>query len=101
MRYILRTTFRLKHFQGVFAPLASLTSSQSTGNPFLGTKLLGFSTGRGSGALKGLILNPKSSEWSPLFLVLVNLSIKINVFKKNALFIPCTLAMMSVHRVAL
>ena len=26
----------------------------TTGNPFLGTKLLGFSTGRGSGALKGL-----------------------------------------------
>ena len=27
----------------------------TTGNPFLGTKLLGFSTGRGSGALKGLM----------------------------------------------
>ena len=27
----------------------------TTGNPFLGTKLLGFSIGRGSGALKGLI----------------------------------------------
>ena len=26
----------------------------TTGNPFLGTKLLGFSRGRGSGALKGL-----------------------------------------------
>ena len=26
-----------------------------TGNPFLGTKLLGFSVGRGSGALKGLM----------------------------------------------
>ena len=26
----------------------------STGNPFSGTKLLGFSIGRGSGALKGL-----------------------------------------------
>ena len=26
----------------------------TTGNPFLGTKLLGFSKGRGSGALKGL-----------------------------------------------
>ena len=26
----------------------------TTGNPFLGTKLLGFSMGRGSGALKGL-----------------------------------------------
>ena len=26
----------------------------TTGNPFLGTKLLGFSVGRGSGALKGL-----------------------------------------------
>ena len=25
----------------------------TTGNPFLGTKLLGFSIGRGSGALKG------------------------------------------------
>ena len=28
----------------------------TTGNPFLGTKLLGFSVWRGSGALKGLIL---------------------------------------------
>ena len=27
----------------------------ATGNPFLGTKLLGFSIGRGSGDLKGLI----------------------------------------------
>ena len=27
----------------------------TTGNPFFGTKLLGFSMGRGSGALKGLI----------------------------------------------
>ena len=26
----------------------------TTGNPFLGTKLLGFSVGRGSGVLKGL-----------------------------------------------
>ena len=26
----------------------------TTGNPFLGTKLLGFSMGKGSGALKGL-----------------------------------------------
>ena len=26
----------------------------TSGNPFLGTKLLGFSLGRGSGALKGL-----------------------------------------------
>ena len=26
----------------------------TTGNPFLGTKLLGFSVGRGSGALEGL-----------------------------------------------
>ena len=37
----------------------------TTGNPFLGTKLLGFSVGRGSGALKGLIhviLDPKWSE---------------------------------------
>ena len=30
----------------------------TTGNPFLGTKLLGFSIGRGSGALKGLSLQP-------------------------------------------
>ena len=30
----------------------------ATGNPFLGTKLLGFSIGRGSGALKGLT-NPE------------------------------------------
>ena len=27
----------------------------TTGNPFLGTNLLGFSIGRGSGALKGLV----------------------------------------------
>ena len=26
----------------------------TTGNPFLGTKLLGYSIGRGSGALQGL-----------------------------------------------
>ena len=32
----------------------------TTGNPFLGTKLLGFSKGRGLGALKGL--NSKPSE---------------------------------------
>ena len=30
----------------------------TTGNPFLGTNLLGFSIGRGSGALKGLSLEP-------------------------------------------
>ena len=29
----------------------------TTGNPFLGTKLLGFSIGRGSGTLKGLTLS--------------------------------------------
>ena len=34
----------------------------TTGNPFLGTKLLGFSMWRGSGALKGLTQNrPKVS----------------------------------------
>ena len=32
-------------------------------NPFLGTKLLGFSIGRGSGALKGL----KNEVWVSLF----------------------------------
>ena len=34
----------------------------TTGNPFLGTKLLGFSVGRGSGALKGL--NPRHPRGS-------------------------------------
>ena len=32
----------------------------TTGNPFLGTKLLGFSIGRGSGALKGLRPLPRT-----------------------------------------
>ena len=31
-----------------------MVNAFTTGNPFLGTKLLGFSIGRGSGALKGL-----------------------------------------------
>ena len=36
----------------------------TTGNPFLGTKLLGFSIGRGSGALKGLTkLAPLNASW--------------------------------------
>ena len=35
-------------------------NSQTTGNPFLGTKLLGFSIGRGLGAPKGFI----RIEWS-------------------------------------
>ena len=39
----------------------SLCFSFTTGNPFLGTKLLGFSMGRGSGALNGLILRPRLS----------------------------------------
>ena len=33
---------------------SDLINPCTTGNPFLGTKLLGFSVGRGSGALKGL-----------------------------------------------
>ena len=36
----------------------------TTGNPFWGTKLLGFSIGRGSGALKGLMLLYQTAmEW--------------------------------------
>ena len=38
----------------------------TTGNPFLGTKLLGFSIGRGSGALKGL-RNPRPSKFHSFF----------------------------------
>ena len=38
----------------------------TTGNPFLGTKLLGFSIGRGSGAPKGLSLQqPHRTTTSP------------------------------------
>ena len=45
--------------QGLFSsrvavPFAVLNNPFTTGNPFLGTKLLEFSIGRGSGALKGL-----------------------------------------------
>ena len=38
----------------------------TTGNPFLATKLLGFSTGRGSGALKGLNTASSCAERSAL-----------------------------------
>ena len=38
----------------VFWEYHTLLNPFTTGNPFLGTKLLGFSIGRGSGALKGL-----------------------------------------------
>ena len=41
----------------------------TTGNPFLGTKLLGFSVGRGSGAVKGLSNLPKPI-WGKLKLLL-------------------------------
>ena len=39
----------------------------TTGNPFFGTKLLGFSMGRGSGALKGLTHLIPEIVGSPLF----------------------------------
>ena len=38
--------------------MAGVLNPFTTGNPFLGTKLLGFSIGRGSGALEGLRHNP-------------------------------------------
>ena len=54
------------------APLAEfcirmmgLLNPFSTGNPFLGTKLLGFSVGRGSGALRGLTA---LYSWEPFIL---------------------------------
>ena len=37
-----------------FPPFWELNLFITTGNPFWGTKLLGFSIGRGSGALKGV-----------------------------------------------
>ena len=37
----------------------------ATGSPFLGTKLLGFSIGRGSGAPKGrFVQSPLSYDWN-------------------------------------
>ena len=61
---------------GFFHPVAVFFFSKSvfgrglnpftTGNPFLGTKLLGFSVERGSGALKGLssqIEKPPEKKW--------------------------------------
>ena len=41
-------------FQAFQCLLGGEVNPFTTGNPFLGTKLLGFSIGRGSGALKGL-----------------------------------------------
>ena len=40
--------------KSVFGLIRTCLNPFTTGNPFLGTKLLGFSVGRGSGALKGL-----------------------------------------------
>ena len=64
---------------GIFHPVAVLFFSETvfgrglnpftTGNPFWGTKLLGFSIGRGSGALKGLssrIEEPQKQSGAPL-----------------------------------
>ena len=39
---------------GTTAIVQNILNPFTTGNPFLGTKLLGFSIGRGSGAMKGL-----------------------------------------------
>ena len=43
----------------------------TTGNPFLGTKLLGFSIGRGSGALKGLTRKRRKSNIIFFFIVIL------------------------------
>ena len=48
---LLRHTWYVCIIMKVFIPF-------TTGDPFLGTKLLGFSIGRGSGALEGLRLKP-------------------------------------------
>ena len=74
-RYVFFVSFAIGTGNGVIYPFLTGTLSQqsfvtwtylntnscfspinpfTTGNPFLGTKLLGFSIGRGSGALKGL-----------------------------------------------
>ena len=45
--------FKVKFSATFFLGLNALNPF-TTGNPFLGTKLLGFSIGRGSGALEGL-----------------------------------------------
>ena len=45
--------------------LLTLLNPFTTGNPFLGTKFVGFSIGRGSGALKGLMLLLSSTGRSP------------------------------------
>ena len=42
--------------------MTGLLNPFTTGNPFLGTKLLGFSIERGSGALKGLTQNRQKSS---------------------------------------
>ena len=48
-------------------PPVWLLNPFTTGNPFLGTKLLGFGIGRGSGALKGL----KNEVWVILFVLVL------------------------------
>ena len=49
------TSFWLKRFLNDVSPfILALLNPFTTENPFLGTKLLEFNIGRGSGALKGL-----------------------------------------------
>ena len=48
--------------KGTDRPCALPVNPFTTGNPFLGTKLLGFSIGRGSGALKGVNMMKRTVE---------------------------------------
>ena len=56
-------TVAYRDIPGTPRPIPSINPF-TTGNPFMGTKLLGFSTGRGSGALKGLSLSRKLARKS-------------------------------------
>ena len=49
--------------------MTGLLKPFTNGNPFLGTKLLGLSIGRGSGALKGLTQN-RRNEYHSCFAIL-------------------------------
>ena len=57
------------YFFSKSAFLGEVLTPFTTGNPFVGTKLLGFRIGRGSGALKGLssqIEEPQKKSGAPL-----------------------------------
>ena len=54
------TVVEVQLFFFLYYPSIRKLNPFTTGNPFLGTKLLGFSIGRGSGALKGLRPLPKA-----------------------------------------